>query len=447
MPTDLETTSTSGSRRHAHYFLFLIVLVTMFNTVDRHIISILLDDIKHDLALTDRQLGWILGPSFTIVYTLAVFPLARWSDRGVRRNIIALGLSFWSFFTFLTAWTQTFIQLFVMRMGVGLGEASASPAAQSLISDSVPPEQRSRGLSIMSIGGVLGLAVGMAGGGWINELWGWRTAFVAAGLPGLALALLFRMTVREPERGAQEKRDISREKSGNWWEDSRYLLSLPSMRWLILAHALALFYTMAKGAWEPTFIRRVYDMGSGAAGTWYFFTTPIPSMAGLFFGGWICDRWSQRDPRAHFWVPAISIIAACPFFLAFLLWPEDQRIALPGGLPPLPVAFVFSIIGSILGAMHSAPFLAAVQGLARLRMRASAAALFSLTGAGLGSGLGPLIAGDLNMRMEATYGDFAVRWTLAWLTLSFLLTALVCLVGTRSFRNDLARSQEAPPSP
>jgi hypothetical protein len=181
------------------------------------------------------------------------------------------------------------------------------------------------------------------------------------------------------------------------------------MRRLLVAHALALLYSTGKGTWEPTFIRRVYEMGSGAAGTWYFLTTPIPSAFGLFAGGWLCDRWSQRDQRAHLWIPIIGMLASMPFLLAFLLWPASRRIDLPGSLPAMPVAFLFSIAGSGLGAMYSAPFLAAVQGLARLRMRASAATLFSLTGSGLGSGIGPLLIGDLNTRPAPTHGDDAVR--------------------------------------
>lgn len=440
-----EETDSRGpvpSRAYGNYVLGMIVLVMLLNTVDRHVVSILLDDIKRDLSLTDRQLGWILGPSFTVVYAFSVFPLARWADRGVRRSIIALGLACWSLFTLATAFTQNFVHLFAMRMGVGVGEASASPAAQSLISDTVPPEQRARGLSMLSVGAVLGIAVGIGGGGWVNESWGWRVAFLVAGIPGLVVALIFRLTIREPRRGAIEGRDATREPSRNWREDCRYLLSLPAMRWLLLAHAFALFYSTGKAAWEPTFIRRVYEMGSGAAGTWYFLTTPLPSAVGIFLGGWLCDRWSRRDQRAHLWVPVISTLGATPFLLAFLLWPQEHRIALPGGLPALPVAFLFSVVGSIVGAMHSAPFLAAVQGLARLRMRASAAALFSITGSGIGSGLGPLLVGDLNMRFQATHGEAGVRWALVWITLAFVLTAGASLLAARTFREDLSNATD-----
>jgi MFS family permease len=429
---------SSGYRK---YLFTMIVVVMMLNTIDRNIIAILVDDVKADLGLSEQQMGWILGPSFTVVYALSVLPLARWADRGVRRNIIALGLGAWSVFTIATGWVQGFAQLFVMRMGVGIGEASASPAIQSLVSDTVPPEQRSRGLSFISIGSVLGLAVGMAGGGWVAELYDWRIPFVVAGVAGVVMAFVFRSTIREPARGASEGRDASREEKGSLRDDCAYLLSLPAMRWLIVAHGFALLYTSGKGAWEPTFIRRVYDMGSGSAGTWYFLTTPLPAIFGLWLGGWLTDRWSRRDERAYLWVPAISLIASLPFMVLFLLWPEDHRIELVAGWPLFPVAFLWSVASSVLGAMHSAPFLSLVQGLAKLRMRASAAALFSLTGTGIGSAFGPLIVAYMSAAMEQRYGDDAVRWSLVWLSVGFLLAAGACFLSARGVRADLARTR------
>lgn len=430
--------SSPGYRR---YLFAIVVGVMMLNTVDRHVVAILVDPIKGELGLSDSQMGWILGPSFTLVYTAAVLPLARWADRGVRRNIIALGLSVWSLFTMATGWVQGYVQLFVMRMGVGIGEASASPAIQSLISDTVPPEHRSQGLSFISVGAVLGLAVGMAGGGWVNELWGWRAAFLVAGAPGLLVAILFRLTVREPARGQSEGRAAEEGERRSLLEDGRYLLSLPAMRWLLVAHAFALLYTSGKGAWEPSFIIRTYDMGTGAAGTWYFLTTPIPSMFGLWLGGWLCDRWAARDERAYLWVPALSLLGSLPFMLLFLLWPEDHRIDLGGGWPLFPVAFAWSVASSILGAMHSAPFLSLVQGLARVRMRASAAAIFSLTGTGVGSAIGPLLVGYLSESFEAVYGEDSLRWGLVWLSVGFIASAATCVLAARSVRGDLSRAR------
>jgi sugar phosphate permease len=293
----------------------------------------------------------------------------------------------------------------------------------------------------MIVGSVAGLAAGMAGGGWINELWGWRTAFLVAGVPGLVLAAVFRLTVDEPARGASGERETEPEPTSSWLEDSRYLLSLPSMRWLIVANSLAVFFAIGKNSWEPTFIRRVYDMGSGAAGTWYFLTSPLPSVAGLLLGGWWCDRWSSRDLRGYLWVQIIGQVATVPFLLAFLLWPQDQRIDLPLGLPPLPVAFLFSIGSSVLASIYSGPMLAAVQALARPRMRASAAALMAVTSTAVGSSLGPVVIGELNMRLQAVHGDEAVRWALAWSTIAMALCVAAIAAALPSIRSDVAKAQ------
>ncbi len=437
------TTPDVSSKAYRRYLYAVIVGVMMLNTVDRQVVSILVDPIRTDLGLDDAQMGWILGPSFTLIYAASVLPLARWADRGVRRNIIALGLSVWSVFTLSTAFVQGYVQLFLMRMGVGVGEASASPAIQSLVADTVPPEERAQGLSFISVGAVLGIAVGMAGGGWVNELWGWRVAFLIAGAPGLLMALVVRFTVREPARGQSEGRNATTERRGSLADDARYLLALPAMRWVIVAHAFALLYSSGKIAWEPSFIIRTYEMGTGAAGTWYFLTTPLPSVFGLWLGGWLCDRWITRDERAYLWVPALSLVASLPFMLLFLLWPEDHRIDLGGGLPLFPVAFLWSVASSILGGMHSAPFLSLVQGLARIRMRASAAAIFSLTGTGVGSALGPLVVGYLSRFFAEAYGDDSVRWGLVWLSLGFVLSAIACVFAARTVRDDLSRARAA----
>src|SRR5262249_53898476 len=147
-----------------------------------------------------------MGLAFSLVYSLFSLPIARWADLGVRRSIVALGLLAWSGFTAATALVQSYAQLFAMQMGVGIGETAGTPASVSLLADYVPPERRGRGLSVISIGAVTGLGLGMIAGGWINQRWGWRAAFMAAGAPGLLLAALMRFSVREPPRGASEVR-------------------------------------------------------------------------------------------------------------------------------------------------------------------------------------------------------------------------------------------------
>ncbi|GAG09009.1 unnamed protein product, partial [marine sediment metagenome] len=178
--------------------LGMMMIVMIINSVDRTILSILVQDIKVEFSLDDRQMGILLGPAFTVFNVLASFPLSAFADRGHRRLVISAGLFFWSLFTTLTALATGFWSLLLLRMGVGIGEASSTAPGQSLISSYVRPDQRSQSLSVIAIGAVLGLAIGMMLGGYISEWRGWRTAFVVAGLPGIIFSVIFFRTIREP---------------------------------------------------------------------------------------------------------------------------------------------------------------------------------------------------------------------------------------------------------
>ncbi|MGE4606062.1 MAG: MFS transporter, partial [Myxococcota bacterium] len=178
-----------GYRRYA---LGLLFVVYVFNFVDRQILSILLEPIRQDIELSDTQLGFLGGIAFALFYATAGIPIARWADTGSRRTIIALGIAVWSGMTALTGLARGFGTLALARIGVGVGEAACSPPAHSLISDFFPPERRGTALSIYSLGIPVGAAIGTLVGGWVGEAFGWRTAFMVVGLPGLALALLVR---------------------------------------------------------------------------------------------------------------------------------------------------------------------------------------------------------------------------------------------------------------
>jgi MFS family permease len=184
---DPRATEAAPSEAYTRYVLGVVLLVMIFNNVDRTILSILVEPIKAEFGVSDTAMGAAMGLAFTLVYSVVSLPVSRWADFGVRRSIIALGLFVWSGFTAATAAVQGIGQLFAMRMGVGIGEAAGTPPSLSLLSDYLPPQRRARGLSVVSIGAVSGMGLGMVAGGWINELYGWRAAFVAVGLPGILL--------------------------------------------------------------------------------------------------------------------------------------------------------------------------------------------------------------------------------------------------------------------
>jgi MFS family permease len=434
-----------SSKLYTSYVVGMIFLVMIFNNVDRTILSILVRPIKEEFQLTDTQIGWLLGPAFATVHVVCVLPLGRWADTvGVRRSIIAGALFFWSCFTIGTAYARSFTGLFVARMGVGIGEAGGAPPSISLLSDYLAPSVRARAMSAVSIGAVTGMGIGMIFGGWIEESWGWRMAFLAAGLPGAALAVVFRFTIREPVRGAIEGRNT--DVSPAFLPSLRLLLGSWTYRLILVANALSLFATMGRNLWEPSFLVRSYGMGELSAGTWYFLTSPAPMAMGIFLGGYLADRLGTRDRRWYMWVPGLGQAASVPILLAFLLWPADDVIVLPRwlasmGIREFPVAFVFSFVGSILGSFFTAPFMATIQGVSPLRMRAFAASVSTLITTLVGFTAGPLLVGALSDFFNARFAEEALRYSLLVPTTAPLLSALVCGLGARSVGHDLDRAR------
>ena len=191
----------SINRRSRNYVLAILTLVYVFNFIDRQILVILQESIKAEMNLSDTQLGLLSGFAFAIFYVSFGIPIARWADHYNRRNIVAISLTAWSVMTAACGMVQSYTQLLLARIGVGIGEAGGSPPAHSIISDYFPFSQRATALSIYSVGIYIGIMLGYLGGGWINEFFGWRVALFAIGAPGVLLAIVVRLTVKEPLRG------------------------------------------------------------------------------------------------------------------------------------------------------------------------------------------------------------------------------------------------------
>ncbi|MEZ4332822.1 MAG: MFS transporter [Myxococcota bacterium] len=429
---------------YTRYVLFMVLLTMIFSNVDRTILSILIKPIKAEFELTDTEMGWLLGPAFAIIYTALCLPLGRYADTtGVRRNIVSGSLFLWSLFTCSTAFVTNYFQLFLMRMGVGVGEAGGTSPSVSMLSDYLSPARRASGISVVSIGAVLGMGIGMVLGGWISERWGWRTAFLSAGLPGVLLSILYRLTIREPKRGGSEGRQAG---SIAFWPTFRALLRTRTYQFILAANGFALFASMGRNLWEPEFLIRTYRMGQFEAGTWYFLTSPLPSMLGIYLGGFFADRLGARDTRWYMWVPAVGNLVSVPVLVAFLLWPEAHRIATPGflaavGLSSMPIALVWSVFGSVIGGTFTAPFMSTIQGVAPLRMRAFAAAVSTLVTTLVGLAAGPLLVGVIADGFAERFGEDALRYSLLVPTLTPLLSAAICLLGAGHVGRDLERAR------
>jgi MFS family permease len=449
-PTDSisqEKGEPAFSPGYIRYVLGMVLLTMVFSNVDRTILSILVEPVKDEFALSDTQMGFLLGPAFAIVYSILVLPIGRYADSvGIRRNIVSVSVFVWSLFTVATGYVGSHFQLMIMRMGVGVGEAGATSPSVSMLSDFLPPEHRARGLSVISIGAVVGMGLGMVAGGWINEHWGWRAAFIAAGVPGLLIALIYRLTIREPARGGSEGREAA--STGDFLPNLRSLLGTRTYLFILAANGLSLFAAMGRNLWEPSFLVRTYEMGQFHAGMWYFLTSPVPSMLGIFLGGYLADRLGKADTRWYLWIPAIGQLVSPPILVAFLLWPESDVVQLPSFLAgsafeTIPVALLFSIVGSVAGGFFTAPFMSTIQGVSPLRMRAFAAAISTLISTLIGLAGGPLVVGAIADALTQDYGRHALRYALLFPTLVPMLSGVICLFGAAYVAGDLERAKQA----
>ncbi|GAB3279605.1 spinster family MFS transporter [Parahaliea aestuarii] len=401
------------TRAYTRYVLLLIFLVTVFNTCDRTILSVMVDDIRLDLALSDRQMGFVMGLAFAVTYFLAGIPLARLADAWSRPKVVSLALFSWSLMTALGGLAQNFTQLALTRLGVGLGEAGASPPNQAMIAEYVAPERRARAMSLLTVGAIAGLAVGTVYGGWASAQWGWRFALISVGLPGVLLALLFVLTVRDYRQRDTEPGGDS------LWRQLRQLAAIRPFVYLTLATCLISIPSMGRALWEPTFLRRVYGMGAAEAGGWYFVTSALPTVVGALLFGYLLDRLAQRDQRWYVWLPALSCLLLVPLTVGFYLYPVAPMLF---GI--MPQAFVLSIAASLVGACWSPAAMSLAVQLVPGHSRSVAAATWSMIASLVGTGLGPLLIGDLNARLAPVHGDEAVRYSLLVISAAPLLAAL-----------------------
>lgn len=427
------TPHSSGdySRPSARYYaLGLLTVVYAFNFIDRQLIAILQESIKEELLLTDGQLGLLAGFAFAVFYVTAGIPIARWADRSNRRNIVAGSVFIWSFMTAVSGYAQNYIQLLLARIGVGVGEAGGSPPSHSIISDIFPPERRATALGVYSTGVNIGILFGFLLGGWLNEFFGWRTAFVVVGLPGIALAVLVAVTLREPIRGISEKHAVEAQ-SVPFSDVIRLLWSRRTFRHMAFAAALNAFAGYGSASWTASFMIRSHEMTTGELGTWLAMITGVGGAIGVVLGGVIADRLSLGNKRWYMWVPAIAGAISVPFIAAVYL--VDGAYS----------ALLLSIIPGMLHNVYLGNTIATTHALVGLRMRALSSAILFLILNLIGLGLGPLLVGMLSDFLQPTFGVHSLRQAMLYL-LPLVMAWSAChfLLAARSLPEDLAAAPD-----
>jgi predicted MFS family arabinose efflux permease len=412
------------SRLRPRYALFLLSLVMMLNVIDRQMLSILIEPIKRELDVGDAAMGLLTGTSFALLHVVAMIPLASLADRGSRRSLIAWGLGTWSALTVLTGLARSFGQMFWIRLGLGVGEATSIPASHSLVADLFPLERRATALSMLVLSGPIGQMIAYAGAGWINAIWGWRVAFFIFGLPGVALALLIAFTLPEPSRGAADG-------SARHWAPVplpvalRKLLAHRSYRHLTAAGGLSATANYALLIWAAPLWMRGYGLDSAEAGTALALATGPANALGVLLAGRLADRLGARDPRWLVWLPALACAGAAVPALAFVFAPSHG------------LAIGLLALTSFIGAMVIGPVFAAVQSVAPPPVRSVAAATLSLVLTALGLGLAPPLVGLASDLGEARHGVAALRYGVAGAMLCLPWAALHLIAAGRRLRTDL----------
>jgi predicted MFS family arabinose efflux permease len=403
----------------AWYGLFILSLINCFAYMDRIGLSILMELIKHDLHLTDAQLGLVSGFAFALFNVLLGLPLAWVADRYSRVKLLSICLVVWSAMTAVTGLARNYPQLFLARAGVGIGEAGCHPPAQSLIGDYFPRDKRALGIGLFNAGAAIGIAGGMALIGWLGENYGWRAAMQIVGVMGIPLAVVTWFTLADPPRPAIRKEDRE-----SMWQSVAALLRRRSYVHLVLGVSLALVGTQGFAVWSPTFLMRSFHMGMTEVGAWLGGVTAVSAVLGTVSGGVLVAWLMPRDARWELWLPALCTAACIPLFIAMIVSPAAW------------IVLTMKALNTFLGGIASSVGIAAVQSFAEPHRRATAIAIAILLTSLLGTGAGPFLIGVASTALEPAFGEESLRYALLVAPAMLLWSVLHYALASRKARED-----------
>lgn len=370
------------SKQSMAWFTLLVLLgINMMNFYDRQVLGAVGEQLKNDWELSDGQLG-DLNTAFIVLYAAVGVPFGHWADRGRRTSLLGIGSLVWSGFTAASGIAWSFASLFVFRLGVGIGEATCAPAANSLIGDLFPAERRSRAISVFMVGLPVGLALSFWVSGEMAQSWGWRSAFFVAGLPGLFLGLLM-LCVPEPTRGASEKRDIGTARRQGWPVVA--ILRIPTVWWIIISGALHNFNAYALGGFLSPFLQRYHGLTVSEAGRVNALIYGCGGM-GILLGGWACDKLVRRRISGRLEVATVALMLFVPCLLLALGRPRGDYWGF---------AICF-LPGCMFSYVYYTGVYATLQDIVEPSLRGTAMAVYFFAQYLLGASLGPMMIGRIS---------------------------------------------------
>jgi len=426
-----------GYRRYA---LGLLLVVYILNFLDRQVINILVEPIRHDLHLADWQLGLMTGSVFAVFYTFLAIPIARGAERFSRPWILAGFMALWSGFTALCGITRTFPQLLLARLGVGFGEAGCTPSAHSMIADDTPQKDRSFALGFYAMGTPLGTLLGLAMGGVVADAWGWRAAFFVAGAPGIIVALIAALTLKEPRKRLAARNAETKAASAGFGETTRYLAAKPTFWLFSFAAAVFAFVGYGDNAFISSFFLRNHAseiahlaagfglQSRGFTGIAIGLIGGLTGAVGSLLGGGVTDRAGAKNPKAFATLPAVIGLIWAPLFAIAILAPTAVT------------SLGLFIVPSVMATFWYGPIYGTVQSVAPPHMRSTAAALLLFIINIIGLGLGPLAFGAFSDFLAGPLGlgsAASIKWTLVASAAASLPAIALLLLARRTIERDL----------
>ena len=383
-----------GSKRYRTYVLLTLTLIYIMNFVDRGLLAVVGPDLVPELGISDTQFGLLTGFGFALLYTIVGIPLARLADSSNRVWIMTVCVALWSLMTAFCGLASdvtigsltigAFWILLMCRVGVGIGEAGCTPPANSLIADYFAPRDCSQALGVYAMGVTLGTMFANLIGGWVTDAFDWRTAFFVVGLPGLFIALGFRLTVKEPPRGYTDPPGTATQERVELREAIRELMNKPAF-WLMTAGAtIAAFCGYGISSFQSIFLVRTHGITTGEAAIWINTPVSLSAAIGTFATGWLATRLYQRHPGAIAWVPALGLVLSVPFYV--FAFTTDNLL--------------YAGLGLVIGGFVKYGYITAQytigQGVVSMRMRAMSTAVLLFVANLIGYGFGPLFIGGIS---------------------------------------------------
>lgn len=382
---------------YKNYLLVILVLVGTVSTFERFVFALVLEPIKHDMQLSDTQLGLMTGIAFAAFYGAVGIPIARWADQGNRVTITAIAVGLLGIMVSLCGLASNFIQLLMVRVGVAVGEAGFVPAAQSLLADYFDRGERPRAMSIYLMFYTISMLVGFLVGGWLVQSFGWRTTFIIIGLPAILVSILVKCTLREPRLEHRNNKSVN---PPGVTQSLNILWQQYSFRHIFIAFCVSYFFSLGVSQWQVVFFIRSHEMSIAEVGAWFALTWGIFGTIGNFVGGCCASYYAAGKEKLQMRMVAIIFFITIFFNLVIYL-SENKHVALS-----------FIGITAFLTTLVGGPIFATIQSSVDERMRSVAIALIYMFANLIGFGLGPFLLGVLSDLLNPTYGQESLRYAL-----------------------------------